>query len=264
MPTLLCEWLFGIVNTIPVIVTSIVNTILAPTITFEKLRRGRLRVRKYEKIDIQNLVEEAARYDQTLSQKERSILSAAEGLFSEKGYSDTPTAEIAKKAGVTERTLFRYFPSKDDLLKRVMFPVLLKVIVPAQIKKLKVLLKESDTGIEGMFKNIFRDRLSMAGENKGKIRFILGEILKNEALRVQVVKLWEKELWTEVVRAVENLQKKGQIRNDLKSTTIARTMLSLIMAYVLAKNVMGTNPKWNDEDEIEKIFDILMNGISPR
>lgn len=221
-------------------------------------------MRKDKRINMQDLIEEAARYDQALSEKEKSILSAAEGLFAEKGASDTPTAEIAKKAGVTERTLFRYFPSKDDLLKRVMFPVLLKVVVPIQINKLKVLLKNSDTGIAGIFKNIFRDRLNMASENKGKIRFILGEILKNEALRDQVVKLWEKELWAEAVNAVESLQKAGQIRNNLKSATVARTMLSIVMAYVLAKHVMGANPKWNDEDEIEEIFDILMNGIGPR
>ncbi len=221
-------------------------------------------MRKDKRINMQDLIEEAARYDQALSQKEKSILSAAEGLFAEKGASDTPTAEIAKKAGVTERTLFRYFPSKDDLLKRVMFPVLLKVVVPIQINKLKVLLKNSDTGIAGMFKNIFRDRLNMASENKGKIRFILGEILKNEALRDQVVKLWEKELWAEAVQAVESLQKSGQIRSNLKSATVARTMLSIIMAYVLAKHVMGANPKWNDENEIEEIFDVLMNGIGPR
>jgi alcohol dehydrogenase class IV len=78
------------------------------------------------------------------------------------------------------------------------------------------------------------------------------------------VKLWEKELWAEAILAVENLQKTGQIRNNLKSVTVARTILSIIMAYVLAKHVIGANPKWNDEEEIGEIFDILMNGIGPR
>ena len=62
-----------------------------------------LRVQKYKRIDMQALIEEAARYDQALSEKEKSILSAAEDLFAEKGASDTPTDEIAKRAGVTER-----------------------------------------------------------------------------------------------------------------------------------------------------------------
>lgn len=27
---------------------------------------------------------------------------------------------------------------------------------------------------------------------------------------------------------------------------------------------LGKNPKWNDEEELEEIFDILMNGIRPK
>jgi TetR/AcrR family transcriptional regulator len=218
----------------------------------------------YKRIDMKTLLEEADLYSQALSEKEKSILAAAESLFAEKGASDTPTSEIAKKAGVTERTLFRYFPSKDDLLKRVLFPVLLKVIVPSQINKLKSLLKNSDMKVESIFKKIFHDRLMMAEQNKGKIRFIFSELLKNESLREQVIKIWKKEFWTEAITTVEELQNSGQIRKNLKATTVARSMLSIIMIYVLAKHVIGKNPKWNDDEELEEIFDILMNGIRPK
>lgn len=221
-------------------------------------------MRKSKEINVKTLIHETTRYDQALSEKEKAILSAAENLFAEKGASDTPTAEIAKKAGVTERTLFRYFPSKEDLLKRVMFPVLLKTLVPQQMNKMKSLLKASDVSLEEMFKNIFRDRLEVAKENKGKIRFMLIEILKNTNLREQVVGMWEKEVWTAAVQIVEGLQKKGKIRKDLKSITITRTFFSVIIAYVLAKHVMGSSPKWNDEEELEQILDILINGLTEK
>jgi AcrR family transcriptional regulator len=41
---------------------------------------------------------------------------AALELFSEKGYDGTTAAEIAGRAGVTERTFFRYFPDKREVL----------------------------------------------------------------------------------------------------------------------------------------------------
>jgi len=220
-------------------------------------------MRNQKEINFETLAEEATRYDQALSQKEKSIIGAAEILFSEKGASDTPTAEIAKKAGVTERTLFRYFPSKDDLLKRVMFPLLLKTVFPLQISKMKSLFKSSELGIEGMFTKIFQDRLEVARENKGKIRFMLIEVLKNSELREKVIRLWEKEVWSEAIASIEGLQKSGQIRKNLKSDTVARTLFSIIMAYVLAKHVMGSSPKWNDQEELDQILDILLNGIKP-
>lgn len=41
---------------------------------------------------------------------------AALELFLEKGYDGTTAAEIAARAGVTERTFFRYFPDKREVL----------------------------------------------------------------------------------------------------------------------------------------------------
>ena len=41
---------------------------------------------------------------------------AALDLFREHGYDRTTTAEIAARAGVTERTFFRYFPDKREVL----------------------------------------------------------------------------------------------------------------------------------------------------
>src|SRR5688500_20234163 len=43
------------------------------------------------------------------------IIAAAASVFAERGL-DAATAEIAHRAGVGEATLFRRFPSKDDLI----------------------------------------------------------------------------------------------------------------------------------------------------
>jgi AcrR family transcriptional regulator len=45
-----------------------------------------------------------------------AISEAAIALFLERGYDDVSVAEIAAAAEVSKRTLFAYFPSKDDLV----------------------------------------------------------------------------------------------------------------------------------------------------
>ncbi len=46
----------------------------------------------------------------------RRLQQAALELYRERGYDQTTTAEIAAKAGVTERTFFRHFPDKREVL----------------------------------------------------------------------------------------------------------------------------------------------------
>lgn len=45
----------------------------------------------------------------------QAILQAALALFAEKGFYQTTTKAISRRAGIAEGTLFNYFPSKEDL-----------------------------------------------------------------------------------------------------------------------------------------------------
>lgn len=45
-----------------------------------------------------------------------ALLEAGLDLFERQGYEQTTVAEIARAAGVTEMTFFRYFPAKEHLL----------------------------------------------------------------------------------------------------------------------------------------------------
>src|SRR5919197_3375500 len=78
---------------------------------------------------------ESARYERPRTEKEAAILQAATTIFGARGYRDARTADIAAAAGVTERTLFRYFPSKDTLYRRVMFPAVLAATMPRELNE---------------------------------------------------------------------------------------------------------------------------------
>lgn len=55
-------------------------------------------------------------WDRTRQLASREILDTALRLFTEQGYDETTIAQIAREAGVSQRTLFRYFGSKEELL----------------------------------------------------------------------------------------------------------------------------------------------------
>lgn len=70
------------------------------------------------------------RRDRKKNETRDSLRAAAHRLFAEKGFSGTTIDDITEAADVSRRTFFRYFDSKDDLL-RVDVSDLLPVMVAA-------------------------------------------------------------------------------------------------------------------------------------
>lgn len=55
--------------------------------------------------------------------KRTSLMLSAKNLFAKNGFYGTPTAKIAKEAGVSNGILFHYFPTKDDLIRAMYFDI---------------------------------------------------------------------------------------------------------------------------------------------
>lgn len=55
-------------------------------------------------------------WDRTRQLAAQEILQTALRLFTQQGYDETTVAQIAREAGVSKRTLFRYFGTKEDLI----------------------------------------------------------------------------------------------------------------------------------------------------
>lgn len=69
------------------------------------------------------------KYEQQLAQApmppgKKKVFLAALKLFADKGFHATTTAKIAQQVGVSEGTIYKYFTSKEDLLMKLLSPML--------------------------------------------------------------------------------------------------------------------------------------------
>jgi AcrR family transcriptional regulator len=55
-------------------------------------------------------------WDRSRQAAVQEILDTAVRLFAEQGYEQTTIAQIAREAGISQRSLFRYFGTKEDLV----------------------------------------------------------------------------------------------------------------------------------------------------
>lgn len=191
------------------------------------------------------------------SKTRQKILKASVELFSKKGYLGTTTREISRKAGITEVTLFRHFPTKERLFSEAIrwfsFLPELKSLIP-EVKQLP-----------------FKDALTLIGTRflqtlmmkKDLIRIMYSEIHKypNEVHRIrdQLVSEIAKTL-ASYLRDVEEM---GIIKNN-ESEFYAAVFMGMIFSYFNSKEILmlGFYGGHKEEDVVRKLVDIFVDGIS--
>lgn len=207
---------------------------------------------------------EAARFRNPETGKEAAILDAATRLFGDKGYAATRTAEIASVAGVTERTLFRYFPSKEKLYRRVMFPALLAAAAPRALLDAGELFGKEAESFAEWHKRILSLRVAAARESAPQFRLLIAGLMTDEALRRKVIGIWKKNVLQPLAGTLKRYQKRGQLRSDLTPEILARAVISLNLGYIFARALLAPDADWNDEAEIAATVELLLQGAGRR
>jgi len=214
---------------------------------------------KQESLTLADVEHETDRFLMPATEKERDILTAAVDLLGQRGVDGATTAEIAKRAGVTERTLFRYFPSKRDLVRRVLAPTILRTILTREWKPFAALLEGS--AAEGGQRPMFvSDRFAGLTANPPVARALFGELARNPELRNDLARLWRRHFWNPMLATVTELKEEGALRKDVDLEALVWAIDCLNIGYLFLRNIHAADRKWDDAKELEKMADILLHG----
>jgi TetR/AcrR family transcriptional regulator len=203
---------------------------------------------------------EAARYTRPRTAKEAAIVDAATRIFGEKGYESARTADIAAAAGVTERTLFRYFPSKEKLYRRVMFPALLLAAVPRALTDAGELFGTDADSLADWHRRVLRLRVAAAKQAAPQFRQLISSLMTEESLRRKVIQIWRANVLEPLLATVRRFQGRGELRTDLAPEKLARAIISLNLGYIFAAALLAPEAGWNDEAEIAATVELLLRG----
>jgi TetR/AcrR family transcriptional regulator len=203
---------------------------------------------------------EATRYEKPQTEREAAIVKAATRLFGEKGYEGTRTADIAAAARVTERTLFRYFPTKEVLYRRVMFPAVVAAAIPQELTETgKLFASDSETFLE-WHRRILKMRVEGARRNAPQFRLLIATLMTDESVRDSVINLWKDNLWAAAVDGMRRFQRRGQLRTDLPPEALARAVISLNLGYIIARALLAPDAQWDDDAQIDATVELALRG----
>jgi AcrR family transcriptional regulator len=167
------------------------------------------------------------------AETQQTILSAAKKSFITNGYKGTTTVQIAKEAGISEMTLFRHFPSKDEIFLAVIHPL---------VSFLDNLEVNDQSDIRKTVRDLMENRLRFLLEERDLVRFVVMESFLAERSENPI---------TGVMARVEELFSSFE---PCKRELLVR----VIAGYILSGIFMPQ--KVNHHDELE-VF--LQNAIYP-
>lgn len=178
--------------------------------------------------------------------KEDALLAAALFLFTTRGFHGTPTALIAKEAGVATGTLFNYFPTKEALIDELY----------RRIKHEAGLVVRSGTGHDGAIADktyqVLKNFVMWGVANPDKIRF-MEQYSSSPDISESAHKYGESEfffLWQMFSEGISQ----GTIRDIPLDILIS---ITYSWARVLIWHICDSSVKMDAEQVIEQVYPVL-------
>lgn len=120
---------------------------------------------------------------ENFTDKQIRILIAAIDIFSEKGYANASTKEIADQAGVSEGNIFSKFGNKQGLLDAIIEPVVSMVFPQTIASLLDVETNRTPVSLHAFISDFMINRMRFLVENKKVLKIFIAELAYNQETR---------------------------------------------------------------------------------
>jgi AcrR family transcriptional regulator len=186
------------------------------------------------------------------------IVEVARRLFAEGGYQTTTTRQLARAAGVSDALMYRYFKSKDDVLRAVVdqglagFAAMGKAAGVGRDRP----LAERLTILGGAFIAVLNAQVDLL------VLFVSEhQLLADDARLVTFIDLAASGLGAELAARAEA----GEVRGDLDGYLFARSFMGSLVSFVLLQRALGmdrVHPVQAD-DYLAGLVDLYVRGATP-
>ncbi len=196
--------------------------------------------------------------------KRDQILDGARRVFLRDGFAGASTDDIAAEAGVSKRTLYAYYPSKEDLFVGVLSELTLE---NPQIRALE--------SMEGMSpknrKELRRDLLELAQkivttmmqpDYLALLRTTIADTHRFPQLGGLFRATVPERAMSTFAIFIERVRERGMVRKDVNGDAAARMFVGPLLTYAVLNGLLVEGPPQPPAPEkIEVIVDLYMKAI---
>ena len=193
-----------------------------------------------------------------LSDKQKCVLIASLTLFSEIGFEKTTSLDIARRAEVSEGTVFSYFKTKEGILNALLL-LFFDQVIPETIELFtdqKVLC--NDESVTVFFRSMIEDRLNFLINNRDIIKILFSRCLIDSSWFETTESIFQNNIVTPLNPILDNYKVKGELVN-WPNERIIRNIISLMLSYAVPSIL---HSKAIDVGKVsDEMIEILANRI---
>lgn len=196
--------------------------------------------------------------------KRDQIRAAAQGLFLERGFGGASTDAIAKGARVSKETLYKYFPSKKELLADVLRHLIAGVSRGESAAVGRISIED-----RGDLREALLDLASRFVDDLMRPEYLaLVRVIINETPRLpQLGDLFRSTVPENAFKSVSVILRRAQEKDLTRFAdpeAAARLFVGPLLTYVLLDGLLEGEgpPKKPSPDRIEAVVDLYMQAIA--
>jgi TetR/AcrR family fatty acid metabolism transcriptional regulator len=189
-------------------------------------------------------------------EKRRRILDAAVRVFARKGYFSSRVAEIARRAGVADGTVYLYFDNKDDILASVFEDVMAEHLARARAE-----IPALPRGLPRL-RYVAENHLRLLGDNPDLAVVFQVELRQSTKFMARFTAASFQDYLKLIEEIVEDAQREGTVRGDVSRKLLAKAFFGMLDEMVTSWILGGRD--YDLGRLATPVTDLFLNGAAAR
>lgn len=181
------------------------------------------------------------------------IMETARAVFRERGSEQFLTLEVAERCGISEGTIYKYFPTKRDLLIQVA-EVWFEEFIAEQPSFSRA------RPVRDQLFHIIWHNLSLIRRERALTRFVLMELRSDPNYRQMRIYELNRRIAAQAIEVVEEGIARGELRADIPLKLVRDLIFGAIEHQTWA--YLRGEGDFSVDDSAEGITDVLFRGIA--
>jgi AcrR family transcriptional regulator len=184
------------------------------------------------------------------SEPKDRILELAKERFFAQGFNKVTLDELSGELGISKKTMYKFFPSKDELVKTVVWMVLRRI--EKEVERI--------TAQEKPFVHRLADLIFFIGKTVGRFSKSFQQDMKRfaPAIWTEVEKFRQEHIIAKVVDMIKQAKEENVFRQDINNEVIVM-MLTTCFQTILTPHVLAEHA-FTPKDAMYTIFHVIFEG----